>query len=301
MNRIILVLLVIFFASCSNSSGKKTSRAANKKHVTLEPVNKKIFPVPAELVEISGISFVNDSVLVAIQDEEGILYFYNLNEEDVSRKYEFWKGKDYEDLAVAGNDLYVINSSGTIYKISNFKEGPSKPTIYKTPLKAENDIEGLAYDKAHNRLLLAVKDQSLSGSKEEKDIYAFDLGTNQLSTEPVYSIRLKEIEHFFKGDEIEEVSKKLLKAIGNKNLNEVFRTTALNFHPLTGEIYVLSSMNNIIAVLDPGNGSIKRILELDGPEFMQPEGLAFNSKGQLFISNEGKKMPANIVEVEYEK
>lgn len=298
MNIISAFLLAIFLISCG-SSQKKNDQQDTAAHKTLEPKGGKLYAVPGELMEISGISFVTDSVLVAIQDEEGILYFYDLTKEAVVKKYEFWKGKDYEDLAVVGNNLWIVNSSGTLYEIQNFKAGPSKPNVYNTALAEENNIEGLAYDKNNNRLLLAVKDFGLDGNEKEKAIYAFDLKTKTFNTQAVYSIKLSEIESFFKGDEIEEVSKKILKIVGNQNLNEVFRTSALNFHPLTGELYVLSSLNNIIAVLNK-TGNIARILELDGNEFIQPEGLAFTSDGRLFISNEGQGKQANIIELEYE-
>src|SRR5690606_34728754 len=113
-------------------------------------------------------------------------------------KYDFWKGKDYEDLAVVGNDLFIVNSSGTIYELKNFNAGPSKPFIYKTVLKEENNIEGLAYDKKNNRLLLAVKDISLDKDESKKDIYEFDLSTKKLNENAVYSIRLSDVEDYFK-------------------------------------------------------------------------------------------------------
>lgn len=298
MNRISPLLLAIFLISCG-SSDRKTSEQDTVSKETLEPKGGKLYTVPVELVEISGISFVSDSVLVAVQDEEGILFFYDLNKEAITQQYEFWKGKDYEDLAVVGNDLWIVNSSGALYELKNFKNGPSKPNVFKTVLKEENNIEGLALDKKNNRLLLAVKDLSMDGDEKEKDIYAFDLKTKTLNTQPVFSIRLSEIETFFKGDEIEEVSKKILKAVGNQNLNKVFRTSALAFHPKTGELYVLSSLNNIIAVLDQ-KGSITKVLELDGKEFIQPEGLAFTQDGRLFVSNEGQGKQANIIQLKYE-
>jgi uncharacterized protein YjiK len=297
MNRVCVLLLVLFLHSCGN---KGKNQPTSKQEKTLEPTGGKLYSVPPELNEISGISFVNDSLLVAIQDEEGILYFYDLAQEKVLRQYEFWKGKDYEDLAIVGNDLYVVSSSGTIYEIKNFDaERAPKANVYKTGLSEENNIEGLAYDKKNNRLLLGIKDQSLDKNEDQKDIYSFDLSTKTFNPKAVYSIRLTEVENYFKGDEIEEVSKKLLKALGNQNLNEVFRTSALNFNPLDGNLYVLSSMNNIVAVLNE-QGKIIKILELDGKEFIQPEGLAFNTKGKLFISNEGRNKKANIIEIEYE-
>lgn len=298
MNRISGLLLALFFISCGNSDKTIVSQDSIKRE-TIEPNGGKLYLVPPELMEISGISFVNDSLLVAIQDEEGILYFYSIKEEAVTHKYEFWKGKDYEDLAVVGKDLWIVNSSGSLYELKNFEKGVVKPNIFKTVLTEENNIEGLAYDKLNNRLLLAVKDISFGGDESTKDIYAFDLKTKTLNTQAAYSIKLAEIEKFFQGDKIEEASKKILKAVGNQNLNKIFRTSALNFHPKTGELYVLSSLNNIIAVLDK-NGAILRVLELDGKEFLQPEGLSFTSDGRLFVSNEGKGQQANIIELQYE-
>ncbi|MBC8053475.1 MAG: SdiA-regulated domain-containing protein [Sphingobacteriaceae bacterium] len=298
MNRICPLLLVLFLFSCG-SSDRETDKGNISTKETLEPKGGKLYAVPKELMEISGISFVSNDTLVAIQDEEGLLYFYDLTKEEIIKKYEFWKGKDYEDLAVVGNDLWIVNSSGALYELKNFKAGPSKPNVFKTVLKEDNNIEGLALDKRNNRLLLAVKDLSIDGDESEKDIYAFDLKSKTLNEKPVYSIRHADIENFFKGDKIEEFSKKILKAVGNQNLNEVFRTSALAFHPKTNELYVLSSLNNIIAVLNP-QGKIIRVLELDGKEFIQPEGLAFTSDGRLFVSNEGKGKLANIIELKYE-
>ncbi|MBC7912723.1 MAG: SdiA-regulated domain-containing protein [Pyrinomonadaceae bacterium] len=297
MNKILLLLLVVFLVACGATD--KTDEQDTTSKQTLEPKGGKLYKVPKELIEISGISFVTNTTLVAIQDEEGILYFYDLTTEKITNKYEFWKGKDYEDLAVVGQDLWIVNSSGALYEIKNFKNGPSKPNVYKTVLKEENNIEGLAYDKANNRLFLSIKDMSLDGDDKEKDIYEFDLKTKTLNQKAVFSVKLTDIEEYFKGDKIEEFSKKILKSVGNQNLNDVFRTSALSFHPKTAELYVLSSLNNIIAVYNT-KGQIIKVLELDGKEFIQPEGLAFTNDGRLFISNEGKGKQANIIELKYE-
>ena len=55
-------------------------------------------------------------------------------------------------------------------------------------------------------------------------------------------------------------------------------------------------MNNFLTVLT-SNGTFVEVIPLSGGEFTQPEGLAFNSKGEMFISNEGKKNKGNIVKV----
>jgi len=300
MNRIFALLLVAFLTSCQNTESKNSTTTASKDKEVLEPTDKELHALPAELKEISGIAFVDDHTVVAIQDEEGILYFYDLNKEEITKKYEFWKGKDYEDLSIVGNDLYVVSSGGTLYELKDFKNSTAQAVVHKTQLSTENNIEGLTYDQKNNRLLLAVKDLSLDGDKSHKDIYSFDLKTKTFNPKAIYSIKLAEVESYFAGDKIEEFSKKLLKAVGNKNLNEVFRTSAITINPQTGELYALSSLNNIIAILD-ANSKITKILEFDGKEFSQPEGLAFAPNGKLYISNEGKKNPANIIEVNYAK
>ena len=296
MNRNFALLLVLFFISCG-SSGNREMQATGKTPVISEVKNTVI--IPRELKEISGISFANDSTVVAIEDETGIMFLFDITKEAITSQWQFGDAGDYEDVAVAGNTVYIVSSSGTIFQIDNFLTKPSPAKKYKTPLTEKNNIEGLAWDKSNNRLLLAAKDIGLK-SKDDKEIYAFDLASKRLDPEPVYSIKLKEIEAFFEGDELEEASKDFLKALGNQKLNKVFRTSALTFHPKTGELYVLTSLNNMIAVLSPTTGQIRQIIELVGPDYNQPEGLAFTTDGRLFVSNESNGKKANIIEINYE-
>lgn len=297
MNRIIGVLLAPFLFLCLScqTNGKKPNNLPRPEVAK----NDKVYIVPHYIKEISGICFVADSVVAAIEDERGILYFYDLTKEDTIKTYQFAEEGDYEDVAIANNTLYVVNSTGHILEVGNFRDNPLPTKTYNTPLKSKNNIEGLAYDKDNNRLLVAVKDEGLYDNIN-KDIYAFNLETKQLDTAAVYSIKLKEIEEFYKGDKLEETSKEFLKAFGNQKLNKVFRTSALAVNPTTKEIYVLSSLNNMIAILSPETGKIKRIIELHGPEYSQPEGLAFASDGRLYVSNESNGKIANIIRIVYE-
>lgn len=298
MNIVIAVLLALFFISCG--SGEVSEQNNTKRPKPDVANNDKLYVVPQELKEISGISFISDSIVAAIEDEKGILYFYDLGKEQIIKSYQFGDEDDYEDVAVVNDTIYIVNSAGNLLEIINFKTNPLPAKIYNTPLKTKNNIEGLTYDKDNNRLLLAVKDEGLHDDIN-KDIYAFDLKTKQLDTTAVYSIKLEEIEEFYKGDKLEESSKKFLKAFGNEKLNKVFRTSALSIHPTTKEVYVLSSLNNMIAVLSPGNGKIKNIIELRGQGYNQPEGLAFAPDGRLYVSNESNGKIANIIRIVYEQ
>jgi len=289
----------IALLSCNNPIKDNNADKENNNKV-ITPKENTVYDLPEELSEISGITFLNDSVVVAIQDEDGILFYYNINQNSIIKKQAFGKKDDYEDLVKAGKDMYTITSKGLIHEIKDFES--SKPVIrsFKTPFSKENDIEGLAYDAKNHRLLIAPKEAGLDMDKSTKEIYAFDLKTMTLQTTPVYTIHLPEIEAQFEGDALEESSKKFLKALGNQNMNKVFRSSAITINETTGETFILSVINGLIIVLTP-EGILKKLIKLSGPEYKQPEGIAFSPNGKLYISNEGNKSGiGNIIELKHE-
>lgn len=298
--RILTALISICLLACNNPIKDPTNAKESKGGKVISPQKNTIFELPEELAEISGITFLNDSVLVAIQDEQGILFYYNLPQKRVIKTQHFGEEEDYEDLVRVGDDLYVITSKGTIIQISDFQSTSPEIITYITPFTRDNDVESLGYDKANDRLLIGPKEFGLTRDKTSKYIYAFNLATKSFIEKPAYTIKLSEIESQFQGDALEESSKKFLKALGNNNMNKVFRTSALTVHDDTGEIYVLSSINGLIAILTP-EGQIKKLVSFDGPEYIQPEGIAFAPNGKLYISNEGGKSGiGNIIELTHE-
>ena len=299
--KIPFILIGALAISCNNpirnSQGPADTGQSGQK--VKDPQNVKLYMLPSELNEISGITFLNNDIVITIQDEDGILYEYNIQDEKITKKIKFGEDEDYEDLVRINKDIYVVISNGTIIQIKNFESATPEIKKFKTPLTKENDIEGLAYEPAKNRLLLAAKAKGMDEDENTKEIYGFDLTTMKLETKPAYTIRLNEIESYFKGDALVESSKKLLKAFGNQNINKVFRSSAITVNPQTNQIYVLSSINNLIAVLNP-DGKITQMIQFDGKEYTQPEGLAFSENGKLYVSNEaGKNGKGNIIELEY--
>ncbi len=294
MNKLLLAIVASVLMSCFNKV--KNDTVANLPET--DSVSN-VIKLPKQLKEISGITFVNDSIIAAVEDENGVLYFFNLVKQEIVKEFPFAEKGDYEDLARNGDDMYVIRADGIIYEIANFTSEHPQVTFYKTPLKAKHDIEGLAYDKKNDRLLLSVKEKNLEKKDDENDvknIYQFTLKDKKFHVKPAIQINLKDIDDQFKGDELIEASKDFLKAVGNENHNEIIKPTALTYHPITGELYILSATNKFILVLND-DGTFNRVRRFVGQEFSQPEGIAFNSKGELFISNEGVKKKGNIIKL----
>jgi uncharacterized protein YjiK len=57
---------------------------------------------------------------------------------------------------------------------------------------------------------------------------------------------------------------------------------------LTREWYIISSVNKVLLVLND-QWKVKASYALDPVLFKQPEGLAFDRRGNMYISNEGGK------------
>ncbi len=300
MTRIFTLLFIIALASCNNPIADPKTIKINQNEKLVKALKNNIHELPEELSEISGITFLNDSVLVAIQDEEGMLYYYNLPQNKIIKKQSFAGQGDYEDLVKVGNDMYAITSEGVISQIKDFESSNPVLKTYTTPLGKTNDIEGMGYDAKSHRLLIAPKEYGIDQDKTSKQIYGFDLKTMTFQSKPMYTIKLSEIEAQFQGDAFEESSKKFLKALGNQNMNKVFRSSAISVNERTGEIYILSSLNGLILILSP-KSTISKIIQINGPEYKQPEGLAFSPGGKLYVSNEGGKSGiGNIIEIIHE-
>ncbi len=249
------------------------------------------YSVPASLEEISGISWTGKGTLACIQDENGIIYCYDLEKEKVVSEVKFGKDGDYEDISVVKSTAYVLKSNGHIFRVKNFNKDEIKVKRYKTLLSNKNDAEGMFYDSSENRLLIACKG-SPSIAKENhykgyRAVYSFDLKTKQMLEEPAYLINLRRIDSYKDQGNFTQFSSKLAKILGITDPYASFRPSGIAIHPLTDEIYMISSVGKLLTVLDR-EGLILVVHSLDPNLFRQPEGICFSPEGDLYISNEGK-------------
>lgn len=219
--------------------------------------------LPKELNEISGLDLLTDSTLVSINDEEAIVYFLDINTGEIKSKFDFGKNADYEGI-VSHNGFYALQSNGTIIRIKNKKK---KSKYYFSSTK-HVDFEGLSFDSINNRLLVACKKHDIKDKQDYVMIYSFSLTKKAYQKEPLFVIPKKEV-----------------------HIN--FMPSGISIHP-NGNIYIISSTSKTILVLSP-EGSIIAKKQLNSYIFHQPEGITFNSKGDLFISNEKNDTYATLL------
>jgi uncharacterized protein YjiK len=250
---------------------------------------KKIY-LPSILEEVSGQTLINDEIIIFIQDEEGDLFFYDLKEERLIKRVDFGKDADYEDVALVGDEVYVLRSNGLLFRLKNYEdENEIKTKEIETRLSKKNNCEGLAYDPVENRLLIALKgdpevhdDQDFDGYKA---IYAYDFEQEKVSKKPAYLIELKKIKDLENASLYEKWSHRIAETFEESG-DIRFQPSAIAIHPLTDQIYILASVGKALVVMNR-NGDLESIQQLDKWRFVQPEGIAFGADGTLYISSEG--------------
>ena len=85
---------------------------------TYEVVNT--WELPEVLTEVSGICFVTDNQVAAIEDEDAIIFIYDLTSNKIVKKIKFGDFGDYEGLAINGKDAYVMRSDGILFEVVNY-------------------------------------------------------------------------------------------------------------------------------------------------------------------------------------
>jgi len=80
-----------------------------------------------------------------------------------------------------------------------------------------------------------------------------------------------------------------------------FKPAAASINPVTGDLYIVSSINKLL-VTAGRDGVVKKVYNLDPKLFVQPEGITFSPSGNMFISNEaGPMKSANILFYQFKK
>jgi len=224
------------------------------------------------LREISGLSPANyPGQFVAIADERGELFFLD-SSGLVTKRVLFRDKGDFEGVEMVGNTIWAVKSDGKIFGISNWQSEVPSVEEYKTELSRSDDIEGLCYDPKRNALLLAAKGNP--DSSYSRNVYAFSLATKQLDVRPVYSVEPSQVNE--------------LVPYGDSEKHDSFSPSGIAVNPVTGDIYLISTALKRLVVLDGKSGKINFATRLDKKQMPQPEGIAFDTKGNMYISSEGK-------------
>ena len=245
----------------------------NKKEKTLSGYDldtpEKFF-MPESIFEISGIAFNKGDAdtVYAIQDEEGKLFKLGLGvKKQLHTK--FGKKGDYEDLAIVNGQVVILKSSGTMVSFplsATDQEEIDSVTEWKHILP-KGEFESLYGDESSGKLYALCKNCPNDEARESLSGYIVDL-TDSIKQSVDFHIDVKQIK--------EKAGK----------MKAGFKPSGLAQNPITKDWYIISAINKLVVVTD-SNWKVIETAPLEGGKFNQPEGIAFDKAGNLYISNEG--------------
>lgn len=281
----VYILAALFITFIGSSCVDKNREPASPPGYDINKPEK--YSMPDILQEISGIAFNNgdNSIVYAQQDEEGSLFKLPLGTKD-DTKTKFAEKGDYEDVAILKNWAILLKSNGHLYTfpLSETKNTETSNVKVSKDLIPKGEYEGMFADEQTGKVYVLCKTCKQDKGSNKASGYVLDF----------------QLDGSFKnaGTFVVDASKED-KLTGKKKGK--FHPSALAINPLTKEWYIVSSVNKVLLVADQ-NWKIKNAYHLSSNVFNQPEGIAFDKQGNLYISNEGSESQVgNILRFNYKK
>lgn len=278
---LITILLSITIGGGILLMQRPVTKLLTESRPTMDLEIAKIWDLPKELNEVSGIAWLHGNTFACVQDEDGSIFIYDLDADKIISRIKFAGPGDYEAIAVKGDDAFVMRSDGRLFEIKGFLGDKIEVAEFETPFSSKNNMESLTFDAKNQRLLTVPKDRGLT-DEAFKGIYQISLDTKQMDRTPIMKIDMENDQ---------------FSTFKSKKIEKTFNPSEIAVHPKTDAFYVLEGKNPKFMVLDR-EGDVLSIHPLNKTIFPQPEGMSFTEDGRLFISNEAAKTGnATIMEI----
>jgi uncharacterized protein YjiK len=230
--------------------------------------------MPPQLREISGLVLTSRGTVLTHDDNAGRVSEIDPETGILLKSFSLIgnQKEDFEAIAIAGNDIYLMGSDGKLFRFREGADGQQVQFIlFDTGLRKQCEFEGLAYEADSTRLLMVCKRILDKQSPQDLVIYRMPLPLKR-STFSVLRVPLHEV-------------------IGSNKWKN-FRPSDMTIDPFTGNYVIVASHEKGILVLTP-DGDVVRSEPLPG-DHRQPEGVAITKDSLLVVSDEANVLPAAI-------
>ncbi|HEX9607372.1 MAG TPA: SdiA-regulated domain-containing protein [Gemmatimonadaceae bacterium] len=230
--------------------------------------------MPAQLREISGLALTSRGTVLTHDDNSGRVSEIDPKTGILLKAFSLVgnQKEDFEAIAIAGNDIYLMASDGKLFR---FREGADGQQVqfllFDTGLRRQCEFEGLAYETDSTRLLMACKRLLDKQAPKDVVIYRMPLPLNR-ATFTVLRVPLQQV-------------------VGSNKWKN-FRPSDITIDPFTRNYVIIASHEKGLLVLTP-DGDVVRSEPLPG-DHQQAEGVAITKDSILMISDEANVKPAAI-------
>jgi hypothetical protein len=240
--------------------------------------------LPRALSEVSGLAFTPDGSLLAHGDERAVIWRFDLASRRPVARFGLGDRRgvlrgDFEDIAVAGDRIFLVTAAGEIYEGRAATDGQTGRAARRTGgLGRGCEVEGLGWDAGTRSLLLLCKTTRTRRWHDRMVILAVSVDTWRFEREPRILVDRADLK----------------RATGEKE----FHGTGLARHPRTGTWLVVAGPERTYVELSP-KGDVLGGGRLDRDRHRQPEGIAVAPDLTLLISDEAAGRTATITAYAY--
>jgi len=265
MQRAALILFPLL-AACGADNAVETAAA----HGALR------WPLPDGLREISGLALTADQRLLAVGDEQAIVYELDYTDGRVVKSFALGdpvvRG-DFEGIAVLHDEVWLMTSEGDLYRSAEGAAGSHVSfETFPTGHGEDCELEGLAQDAARGSLLLVCKEMHTDGEAP----LAFEW--------EVADARLR-----FRR-QVVLPQRAIAARIGEKRVNP----SAAAVDPANGEWVLLAARQRAIFRTTAEGGLVAARILPDSDFHRQAEGVEITRDGRLLTADEGGDGRANL-------
>lgn len=227
--------------------------------------------LPDQLREVSGLALTRDQRLLAIGDEEGIVYEVDFADGHLVKAFALGDPtlrRDFEGIAVLDDTVWLMSSDGDLYSAREGADGERVPyEKHEFAFKDDCELEGLAADEIRKSLLLVCKD-----AKKKKDRLVFEWSSAGIHEK----FRLPET------------------AIANKLGENRVHPSGIEVDPHSGHLVIVAARENAVFSISRDGAFVELLMKLDRRRHRQAEGIAITASGLTLIADEADQGPATL-------
>jgi len=231
--------------------------------------------MPPELREISGMALTADGRIVAHDDEVAKIYVIDPRRGILLKSFTLGTGMrgDFESIAVAGPDIYMLASNGVLFQFQEGADGAGVPySAIDMHLGNECEFESMVYQADSNWLVMPCKNAKDKSLAHNLVIYRWKLSGNA-------------------ADRISMITVPIPQLVGN-NKWKTLRPSDITIDPTTGNFVMISSHEQALIETTRSWRLVRAEVLPHGHN--QPEGIAITKDSIMMISDEATRKPAAI-------
>ena len=182
---IILVFMLALMATLAFLVDQLSNEPASDVPLTTPAYGQ--WELPRFIREASGLAVLDEGHLLLHEDEQGFIYRLALEDKSIERMATIGQpvvADDFEGIALDGDQLYLVNSSGLVYGVEAFDRETVGQTlssvVISTGLKERCEIEGLHV--MGSELLLPCKTAYLDKDQDYLTVFSYEPGSAEVGT-----------------------------------------------------------------------------------------------------------------------